>query len=180
MEGVKLKFEIWTDHKNLEYFMSSQNLNHRQVRWALYLSRFNFTLKHVPGSKMGKADGLSRRSNWEKGEEGDNKERTLLKPEWVQSIQAGEVIVEGIDILENIRKSEAKDDKVIKAVEEMKKAGVKTLRDKEWREKDGLMLKEGKVYVPKDEILRVEIIRLYHNMPMGGYGGQWKTAKMVT
>jgi len=129
---------------------------------------------------MGKADGLSRRSNWEKGEEGDNKERTLLKPEWVQSIQAGEVIVEGIDILENIRKSEAKDDKVIKAVEEMKKAGVKTLRDKEWREKDGLMLKEGKVYVPKDEILRVEIIRLYHNMPMGGYGGQWKTAKMVT
>ena len=39
--------------------------------------------------------------------------------------------MEGIDILEKIRKSEAKDDKVIKAVEEMKKAGVKMLRDKE-------------------------------------------------
>ena len=63
LEGAKLKFEIWTDHKNLEYFMSSQNLNCRQARWALYLSRFNFTLKHVPGSKMGKADGLSRRSD---------------------------------------------------------------------------------------------------------------------
>jgi len=35
---------------------------------------------------MGKADGLSRRSNWKKGGEGDNKERTLLKPEWMQSI----------------------------------------------------------------------------------------------
>ena len=81
-----MKFEIWTDHKNLEYFMSSQNLNHRQARWALYLSRFNFTLKHIPGSKMGKADGLSRRSNWEKRVEGDNKERMLLKPEWVRSI----------------------------------------------------------------------------------------------
>ena len=41
------------------------------------------------------------------------------------------MIVEGIDILEKIRKSEAKDDKVIKAVEKMKKAGVKMLRDEE-------------------------------------------------
>jgi len=35
-----------------------------------------------------------------------------------------------------------------------------------------LILKEGKVYVPKDEALRVEIIRLHHDMPMGGHGGQ--------
>ena len=80
---------------------------------------------------MGKVDGLSRRSDWEKGVEGDNEERTLLKPEWVRSIRAGEVIVEGVDILEKIRKSEAKDDEVIKTVEEMKKAGVKMLRDEE-------------------------------------------------
>jgi len=32
LEGARVKFEIWTDHKNLEYFMSSQNLNHRQAR----------------------------------------------------------------------------------------------------------------------------------------------------
>jgi len=90
----------------------------------------------------------------------------------VQKIQAEEVIVKGIDILEKIRRSEAKDDKVIKAVEEMKKTGVKMLRDEEWREENGLMLKEGKVYVPKDEALRVEIIRLHHDTPMGGHGGQ--------
>jgi len=46
------KFEIWTDHKNLEYFMKVQKLNRRQARWALYLSRFDFMLKHVPGSKI--------------------------------------------------------------------------------------------------------------------------------
>ena len=86
MEGVKMNFEIWTDHKNLEYFMSSQNLNHRQAHWALYLFRFDFVLKHIPGSKMGKVDGLSRRSDWKKEVEGDNEERTLLKPEWVRSI----------------------------------------------------------------------------------------------
>jgi len=81
------------------------------------------------------------------------------------------VIVEGIDILEKIRKSEAKDDKAIKVVEEIKKAGVKMLRNEEWREEDGLMLKEGKVYVPKDEALRVEITRLHHDTPMEGHGG---------
>jgi len=82
--------------------------------------------------------------------------------------------------LETIRKSEVKDDEVIKAVEEMKKAGVKMLRDEKWREEDGLMLKEEKVYVPKDEALRVEIVRLYHNTPIGGHRGQWKMAEMVT
>ena len=45
----------------LEYFMKAQKLNKKQARWALYLSRFDFTLKHVPGSRMGKADSLSRR-----------------------------------------------------------------------------------------------------------------------
>ena len=61
LEGAIMKFEIWTDHKNLEYFMKAQKLNRRQARWALYLSRFNFMLKHVPGSKMRKVDSLSRR-----------------------------------------------------------------------------------------------------------------------
>ena len=72
LEGTRSKFEIWTDHKNLEYFMKAQKLNCRQAQWALYLSRFDFTLKHVPGTKMGKADGLSRQSDWKVGVEKDN------------------------------------------------------------------------------------------------------------
>jgi len=42
------------------------------------------------------------------------------------------------------------------------------------------MYKEGKVYVPKDEKLRIEIIRLHYDMPIEGYGGQWKTVELVT
>jgi len=42
-----------------------------------------------------------------------------------------EVVIEGVDLLEKIRKSKVKDNKVVKAVEEMKWAGVKILRDKE-------------------------------------------------
>jgi len=42
------------------------------------------------------------------------------------------------------------------------------------------MLKKRKVYVPRDEKLRAEVIRLYHDTPVGRYGGQWKTAELVT
>jgi len=42
------------------------------------------------------------------------------------------------------------------------------------------MYKEGKVYVPRDNKLRAEIIRLHHDMPVGGHGGQWKTVELVT
>ena len=41
--------------------------------------RFDFTLKHVLGTKMGKADGLSRRSDWRIGVENDNKNQILIK-----------------------------------------------------------------------------------------------------
>ena len=126
----------------------------------MYLSRFDFVLKHVPGSKMGKADSLSRRPDWEVGVERDNKDETLVKPEWlkVRRTETVEIIVDGVDLLEEVRKSKVKDDEVVKAVEEMKRAGVKMLRDKEWREVDGIIYKEGKVYIPKDERLRAEII----------------------
>ena len=62
----------------------------------------------------------------------------------------------------------------------MKRARVKMLRDEEWREVNGIMYKEGKVYVPKDDKLRAEIIRLYHDTLVGGHGEQWKTVELVT
>jgi len=34
------------------------------------------------------------------------------------------------------------------------------------------MLKERKVYVPKDEKLRAKVIRLYHDMPVKEHRGQ--------
>ena len=61
LEGMRSKFEVWTNHKNLEYFMTNQKLNRQQAQWALYLFRFDFVLKHISGSKIGKADRLSRR-----------------------------------------------------------------------------------------------------------------------
>ena len=161
------------DHKNLEYFMKAQKLNQRQARWSLYLSRFDFALKHVAGKSMGRADSLSRRVDWAKRVERDNENQVMLKEEWLE-VRAMEQLVEGLEeeIMKKIKEVRDKDKEVIKVVEEMKKAGVKTLRDEEWQIEEGLVLKEERVYVPKDEKLRVKIIWLYHDIPIAGHGGQ--------
>jgi len=122
LEETMIKFKIWTDHKNLKYFIKVQKLNKRQARWALYLSRFNFTLKHIPGSKMEKADSLSKRLDQEVEIEKDNEDEKLVKPEWleVKKIEKVEVIVERVDLLEKVKQSKVKDDEVTKVIEEMK------------------------------------------------------------
>ena len=127
-------------------------------------------------------DSLSRRPDWEVGVEKNNKNEILVKPEWLETrrTETVEIIVDRVDLLEEVRKSKVKDDKVVKAVEKMKQVGVKMLRDEEWREVDGVMYKEEKVYVPKDDRLRAEIIRLHHDTPVGGHGGQWKIVELVT
>jgi len=63
LEGATHPVEIWTDHKNLEYFMMAKKLNRRQARWSLHLARFDFLLHHCSGCTMGKLDALSRRAD---------------------------------------------------------------------------------------------------------------------
>ena len=75
-------------------------------------------------------------------------------------------------MLEKIKKARSKDKDVVRVVEEMKKAKVKELQGNEWQIEGDLVLKEGKVYVPKNEELRVEIILWHHDMPAAEYGGK--------
>jgi len=54
----------------------------------------------------------------------------------------------------------------------MKKAKVRELRGDEWKLEENLVLKEGKMYVPKNEELRVEVIQLHHDVLAAGHGGR--------
>jgi len=124
---------------------------------------------------MGKADGLSRRPDWQKGMEKDNKDQTLIKPEWIRGM---EMLMQEEDLKERIRKAQEGDEKIVKAVEELKKAGIKTLKDKEWEVEDGIVMKKGKIYMPEED-LRREITQLHHDTPVGGHGGRWKTMELI-
>jgi len=103
---------------------------------------------------MGKADRLSRRPDWQEGVEKDNEDRTLIRPEWVRGV---ETVIEEGDLRKRIKKAQEEDKKVVKAIEELKKAGVKTLRDEKWEIEDRVVLKKGRIYVPEGE-LRGEVI----------------------
>ncbi|KAI2655842.1 Transposon Tf2-6 polyprotein [Labeo rohita] len=60
LEGARHPFTVLTDHRNLEYLRSAKTLNHRQARWALFFTRFQFQVTYRPGSQNTKADALSR------------------------------------------------------------------------------------------------------------------------
>lgn len=82
------------------------------------------------GSSIGKADSLSRWPDWQKEVEKDNENRILLRKEWlkVRVTQLAKIVIEEVDILEKIKKSEAKNNKMVKVVEEMKWTGVKNTK----------------------------------------------------
>ena len=107
------------------------------------------------------------------------KVQKLIKEEWIRGII--EVVVEGPEtvLVEKIRRAWEKDKKVVRVVEEMKKTEVKALRGDEWEIEEDLVLKKGKVYIPKDEELRLEVIWLHHNILVVKHGGRWKIIELV-
>jgi len=86
--------------------------------------------------------------------EKDNEDQKLIKPEWIKRVKT---IIEEGNLKERIRRAQEGDEKVVKAVEELKRAGIKTLKNEEWEIEDGLVMKKGRIYIPEGE-LRKEII----------------------
>jgi transposase InsO family protein len=84
LEGSRHPIQVLSDHKNLEYFMSTKLLNRRQARWSEFLSRFDFRIIYRPGKAGGKPDALTRRSG-DLPKEGDERLLTnrhaVLKPQ---------------------------------------------------------------------------------------------------
>ncbi len=58
LEGANHPFTVLTDHKNLQYLREARRLNPRQARWALFFTRFDFTITYRPGSRISKAYAL--------------------------------------------------------------------------------------------------------------------------
>ncbi|KAL1954526.1 hypothetical protein VTO42DRAFT_1086 [Malbranchea cinnamomea] len=53
-------FKVLTDHRALEYFMTTKKLNAQQARWAGFLSHFRFLIRYRPGKQNTLVDALSR------------------------------------------------------------------------------------------------------------------------
>jgi transposase InsO family protein len=77
--------DVITDHRALEYFMSTKKLSRRQARWAEYISQFDFQIIYRPGRLNERADALTRRAQDRPATAADarvqHQMQTLLKPE---------------------------------------------------------------------------------------------------
>jgi hypothetical protein len=182
VEGAEHQFEIWTDHKNLQYFMTSKKLNRRQARWSLLLARFDFILHHRPGRSMGKSDALSRRADHGSGSK-DNDNMTLLTPDLfaVRALEGIELFGEEKDILKEIRlQTETGDmeEEVVKAVKLLRTTSAKSVKSDEWSLDKGIVHYRGKIYVPKSD-LRRRITSLCHDTKVAGHAGRWKTLELI-
>ena len=143
LEGAEHSFEVWTDHKNLEYFQSAKKLNRRQAQWSLFLARFDFVLHHRPGKSMGKPDALSRRVDHGDGSN-SNSNLTLLTPGFfaVHALEGLELFREERELLRDIHRGTGEGDHeeaVAKVAKELKATQSRSVHAAEWTTVNGVL-----------------------------------------
>ena len=65
MLGTKFRTKVYTDHQNISYFATTQELSSRQVRYAEFLAEYNIEIIYRKGSENSRADALSRRLDYD-------------------------------------------------------------------------------------------------------------------
>ena len=62
LQGIIELFIIKTDYKNLIEFLTTKELNRRQVRWVKMLIEYYFKIEYIKGTDNARADILSRKA----------------------------------------------------------------------------------------------------------------------
>jgi transposase InsO family protein len=181
LQGAPHKLEIYTDHKALEYFMSSKALTARQARWSETLSQFFFQIMYRPGKKNELADALSRREQ-ELDSQTVLKEhlryRPLLTPDQLSTeVQEGLYIafLEPTTLIDSIlrhnRKHPSLDTWRYQAAGDA--PGQYTLED-------GLLLYQGRLVVADVDEERRKLIQEAHTQLSTAHPGNTKTIALLT
>lgn len=194
LEGPELPIEVVTDHKNLEYFATTKLLTRRQARWSEYLSGFNFTIRYRPGKQGGKPDALTRRSDVYP-EEGEGA-YALANPQNLQAIFSEGQLISSARATYALDRTLIDYDVVLRAtILDSDSLRLEILRNLElddiakshlsnlelpWSKSDsGLLLHNGRVYIPDNNDLKLRILREKHDHPTAGHQGFRKTLELL-
>ena len=180
LEGSPHEIKVISDHKNLEYFLSTKQLNCRQARWSEILSAFHFVIQHRPGSMNGRADALSTRADVI--EEETQKSRPLLK---LTALEVCEPVWTDDQILEHVRELTKEDPTLQPILSYFQNGAHKAPIDIRRRFKlynfhDGIFWFQDMVFVPDNDELKRQILRSKHDAPAMGHQGRLKTLDLVT
>jgi hypothetical protein len=199
LESTVSPVQVLTDHKNLEYFMSTKLLNRRQARWSEFLSRFDFKISYRPGKAGGKPDALTRRSG-DLPTEGDERlahqSQTVLKShnldeELAKSCNAPDTMRLLADNSPMIMRPTL-DELFLEAYQtDPFPSQVLTMLDNQVRHSRLISLAEcgrddnrltyrNRIYVPNHEPLRLRLLQDHHDVPAAGHPGRAKTLELLT
>ncbi len=181
LEGAAHQIKVYTDHRSLEYFTTSKQLNRRQARWSEFLSDFNFIIIYRPGLKGTKPDALTRRSDYHPQHKGASlseianpmNNHSLIKPgQYLGMAHAFDVTS---TITNDILASLANDDSATSFIDKVNNPNNDdfTINDK------GLLCYKGRYYVPDKDSLRLRIIQERHDNKTAGHPGQRKTLQNI-
>jgi hypothetical protein len=181
LAGLDDPFEIWTNHRNLEFWRTTQHLTRRQARWALLLADYNFVLVHKPGKENSIANPLSRPSRFQVTDAEDNQDQLVLNPKRFVTL-AATAFAKPPALEQKIRDCSDRKIKVVQALEILRKKGPRRLVNNllEWEELDGLLYYKGKLYIPNNKELHAKIIKTCHDTPTTGHPGKHRTLELVS
>ena len=188
LENTGLPVKVLTDHKELEYFMTTKKLTPRQVRWAKFLSEFNFVISYQSGKKNDKVDTLTRKLN-KRPTENKNKQQkhcmhVLLPPNWINQLAELQPIEEseGDNQINFDTDSNASDktsllpeqviesnwhnklySKICLYLANLKRLDKSKVYLKGPRVKNGLLMKENQLWVANKNQLQLEVIKEIYN-----------------
>jgi hypothetical protein len=177
IQGLGHMTLIHTDHRNLTYFRKAQKLSDRQARWSLFLSEFDIKLQHLPGNKMILSDALSRRPD-HCPEEDKTKEEILLPDDLFLNLL-------DINLRDRITRNKDYDFDVTRAIELLQEEGPTSIQNnlEDWKieevDDQKTIFYKGKQYILKDQELRRDILKLFHNHKTAGHPGELETYNSV-
>ncbi|QRW26175.1 Retrotransposable element Tf2 protein [Rhizoctonia solani] len=177
LEATDKPIQVFTDHRNLEYWMQARTFNRRHARWRIFLSDFNFEIHYRPGKQLGKPDALSRRADYV--DTPPNPEVMLPAEVFANTSE------EELDIVTEIR-TKLRDDPSLEPIikfltEDADNAPPsirKAYREYDWEE--DLLWYRGKLVVPDSETTKDRLLREFHDSPLAGHPGQQRTLELLS
>src|SRR5882672_8167736 len=140
LKGSEQPFEIWTDHRNLQYYKVPQKVTPRQAQWFQELSEYNFQIIYKPGKENVRADALSRLPGYDT-ENPNNLNVTVLPPErFIQAIYT------------------SPDEEIAAYHEELRETPP---QESHWE--NNHLIYKGRIIVPTP--VRERILEMHHNSP---------------
>lgn len=95
LQGGKHRVKVYTDHKNITFFTTTQELSKRQLRYAETLAEFDYEIIHRKGSENGRADAMSRRADYDTGQ-------PVIRGQVLERNQEGNLEQRQVNLLERI------------------------------------------------------------------------------